>query len=89
MADVVISLFDPRRYNTTDPSYKVENFIDMSTGANYFRKGKILKNSYGEDSVGIGMAFMGSTGMFKELPKAKDMKDFDYSQLFNNNYFLE
>jgi hypothetical protein len=87
-SDVVISLFDPIRYRTQDDSYKVANFIDPSTGGNYFRSVKILKNSYGEDSVKIGMAFHGATGIFKELPKSKHMDGFDYNSLFTGEYFL-
>lgn len=88
-SDIVISLFDPIRYKTTDPSYKVDNFIDMATGGKYFRSVKILKNTYGEDDIRIGMAFMGATGIFAELPKGKDMEGFDYSSLFNGQYFLK
>jgi hypothetical protein len=88
-ADVVISLFDPIRYKTTDPTYNVDKFIDSETGANYFRRVKILKNSYGEDLVGSGMAFQGSTGIFSELPKKALMSSFDYSSLFNGSFFLK
>ena len=88
-ADNIISLFDPSRYKTTDPGYKVGKFIDDSTGGNYFRSIKLLKNSYGEDSLRIGMAFEGATGIFKELPKPKSMEGFDYNNLFNKSYFLE
>jgi hypothetical protein len=88
-SDVVISLFDPIRFKTTDNSYKVDKFVDPTTGANYFRKVKILKNTYGEDAITCGMAFQGATGMFKELPKGKDMDGFDYTCLFNGEYFLE
>jgi replicative DNA helicase len=88
-SDVVISLFQPSRYSTQDVSYKVDKFIDPSSGADYFRSLKILKNSYGEADLRCGMGFMGSTGIFKELPKKSQMDDFDYSSLFNNSYFLE
>ncbi len=87
-ADVVISLFDPIRFKTNDPSYKVDNFIDLSTGGKFFRSVKILKNTYGEDDIRIGMGFQGATGIFKELPKGKDMEGFDYNSLFNGSYFL-
>ena len=87
-ADMIISLFDPRRYRTTDPSYDVNRFVDESTGANYFRSVKILKNSYGEDSIRIGMAFHGAIGSFKELPKKDNMGGFDYDELFSGQYFL-
>jgi replicative DNA helicase len=88
-SDIVISLFQPSRYKTEDPSYKVSNFIDPESGADYFRGLKILKNSYGEADLRCGMAFMGSTGMFTELPKAKDMVNFDHQSIFNNSFFLE
>ena len=88
-ADIVLSIFDPHRYHTTDSQYKVDNFIDSSNGANYFRSLKILKNSYGIDSLKVGLAFMGSVGICKELPKPKEMTEFDYSSLFDNSYFLE
>lgn len=87
-SDCVISLFQPSRYKTNDKSYNVQNFINPETGADCFRKISILKNSYGEADVGIGMAFMGSTGIFKELPRKKDMDNFDYNNVLNHSYFL-
>ena len=88
-ADVVITLFEPLRHRTSDPKYKAEKFVSPITGSNYFRIMKIVKNSYGEDSVRAGLAFMGSTGIFAELPKSTDMEGFEYDELFNNNYFLK
>lgn len=88
-SDVVISLFQPSRYKTEDTSYRINKFIDSSTGGDYFRSLKILKNSYGEADVRCGMGFMGATGIFTELPKAKDMENFDYNSLFNHSYFLK
>jgi len=88
-SDTVISIWDPRRYNTTDESYDISKFIDTSTGANYFRKIKVLKNSYGEDGIGCGMAFHGATGCYKELFKASEMEGFDYTQIFSGKYFLK
>lgn len=89
-ADVVTSLFDPIRYKTNDPDsrYIVDNFVDYTTGAKYFRSVKILKNTYGEDDISIRMAFQGATGIFKELPKAADMENFNYNDLFDGSYFL-
>lgn len=87
-SDNVISLFDPIRFKTTDPAYKADDFVDPSTGGKYFRSIKILKNTYGEDDIRIGMAFQGATGIFKELPKPNQMENFDYSQLFTGQYFL-
>lgn len=87
-SDIVISLFDPLRFKTSDMNYKIDKFVDAATGGNFFRSVKILKNSYGEDSIRVGLAFQGSTGIFKELPKKTDMDNFDYTSLFNGEYFL-
>ena len=43
----------------------------MNYGAKYFRNLRLIKNSYGEDDVRIGLGFMGQIGMFKELPRRK------------------
>ncbi|MBC7088654.1 MAG: hypothetical protein H5T96_09365, partial [Tissierellales bacterium] len=88
-SDIVLSLFDPIRLNTTDASYNVDKFINPQTGGNFFRSIKLLKSSYSEDSIRIGMGFMGATGIFKELPKKQYMDDFDYESLFNYSYFLQ
>lgn len=88
-SDIIISLFQPSKYKTEDVSYKVDKFIDPDTGGDFFRSLKILKNSYGESDMRCGLAFMGSTGLFTELPKPKDMIDFDYDQLFNYSFFLK
>lgn len=87
-SDVVISLFDPLRYKTTDPSYNAHAFINEMNGAKHFRSVKVLKNSYGEDDLRVGMAFQGAIGAFKELPRPKDMENFNYEEVFTGNYFL-
>lgn len=87
-SDMIISLFQPSRYKTEDPSYTVSRFINPASGGDFFRSVKILKNTYGEADLRIGFAFMGVTGMFKELRKPKDMDGFDYDSLFNYSYFL-
>lgn len=88
-SDVVISLFQPSKYKTQDSFYKVDNFINPETGGDFFRSLKILKNSYGEADIRCGLAFMGSTGIFQELPRSKDMNDFNYDELFNYSFFLK
>jgi len=88
-SDIVISLFQPSLYKTEDVNYKINKFIDPSSGGDYFRSLKILKNSYGEASIRIGLAFHGVTGMFKELAKPKEMENFDYNSLFNGSFFLK
>lgn len=87
-ADVVVSLFQPSRYKTNDASYNnVSKFISPE-GADCFRSIKILKNTYGESDLRIGMGFHGSTGTFAELPKPKNMDSFDFETLFTGQFFL-
>lgn len=87
-ADIVLALFDPMRYKVADPSgYDLEKLKD-EFGAKYFRSLRLIKNSYGEDDVRIGLGFMGQIGMFKELPRRKDMKDVDYEAVVNKSFFL-
>ena len=87
-ADVVLGLFDPIRYKVPDPSgYNTDKLKD-SYGAKYFRSLRLIKNSYGEDDVRIGLGFLGQIGMFKELPKVKDMTETDYTSVLNKTYFL-
>ena len=87
-ADVVLALFDPMRYKVADPSgYELDKLKD-EFGAKYFRSLRLIKNSYGEDDVRIGLGFMGQIGMFKELPKRKDITDDDYRAVLNKTFFL-
>jgi hypothetical protein len=87
-ADVVLALFDPMRYKVADPSGYDLNKLKDDYGAKYFRNLRLIKNSYGEDDVRIGLGFMGQIGMFKELKKRKDMTDADYESVLNKTYFL-
>jgi hypothetical protein len=88
-ADVVLALFDPMRYKVADPSgYDVDRMKD-EFGAKYFRSLRLIKNSYGEDDVRIGLGFLGQIGMFKELPRLKDMSDYEYQSVVNKTFFLE
>jgi hypothetical protein len=87
-ADVVMALFDPMRYKVADPSgYDLDKLKDQY-GAKYFRSLRLIKNSYGEDDVRIGLGFLGEIGMFKELPRKKDITDSDYESIINKSYFL-
>ena len=88
-ADVVMALFDPLRYKVADPSgYNLDKLRD-EYGAKYFRSLRLIKNSYGEDDIRIGLGFLGQIGMFKELPKRKDITDADYERVVNKTFFLE
>lgn len=87
-ADVVMALFDPMRYKVPDPSgYNLDKLKD-EYGAKYFRSVRVIKNSYGEDDLRIGLGFLGQVGMFKELPRKKDITDDDYAAVINKSYFL-
>jgi replicative DNA helicase len=87
-ADVVIALFDPMRYKVPDPSgYDLDKLKD-EYGAKYFRSVRLIKNSYGEDDLRIGLGFLGQIGIFKELPKKKDITENDYASIINKSYFL-
>lgn len=87
-ADVVLALFDPIRYKVEDPSgYDLGKLRD-EYGAKYFRSLRLIKNSYGEDDIRVGLAFLGAMGMFKELPKRKDISEADYDAIRNKSFFL-
>jgi len=87
-ADVVLALFDPMRYKVSDPSgYNLDKLKDPF-GAKYYRSLRLIKNSYGEDDVRIGLGFLGQIGMFKELKKRVDMTDSDYESVTNKTFFL-
>ena len=86
--DVALALFDPMRYKVDDPSgYDLNKLVDPF-GAKYFRSLRLIKNSYGEDGVRIGLGFLGSIGMFKELPKRKYITDDDYKSVTDKTFFL-
>jgi len=88
-SDCVLSLYDPKRYRQADPSgYDLEKFIDTKTGAYYYRSLKILKSTYSESDVRIALGFQGITGNFKEMPKIKEMDQFNYNTLFDGTFFL-
>lgn len=87
-AQVVISLYDPLRYGQADPSgYDLEKLRDEN-GMKKYRNIKVLKNSYGVEDVKIGMALQPQVGMFKELPKLKDITEDVYESVINNSFFL-
>ena len=88
-ADVVLALFDPVRYKVEDTSGYDLNKLKDEYGGKYFRSLRLLKNSYGEDDIRIGLAFLGQLGIFKELPRKRDITDFDYEAVINKTYFTE
>ena len=87
-ADVAIALFDPMRYKVNDTSgYELGKLRDQF-GAKYFRSLRLLKNSYGEDDLRIGLGFLGQVGLFKELPKQRDMTDDIYASVLDKTFFV-
>lgn len=87
-ADVVLSLFDPMRYKVADPNgYNLDKLRD-NFGRKKYRALKILKNSYGSDDIGIGLAFQPEIGLFKEMPKFSDLTEDAYRAILDNTYFL-
>lgn len=87
-ADVVLALFDPMRYKVADPSGYDLNKLTDEFGAKYFRSLRLIKNSYGEDDVRIGLGFLGQIGMFRELPKRSEITEADYKSVLNKTFFL-
>lgn len=87
-ADVVIALFDPMRYKVADVSGYDLGKLKDDYGGKYFRSLRLIKNTYGEDDVRIGLGFMGQTGMFKELPRRAVITDNDYESVCNKSFFL-
>jgi hypothetical protein len=87
-ADVVLALFDPVRYKVEDTSGYDLNKLKDEYGGKYFRSLRLLKNSYGEDDVRLGLAFFGQIGIFSELPRKKDITDSDYENIINKSFFL-
>jgi hypothetical protein len=76
------------RYKVADPSGYDLNKLRDEFGAKYFRSLRLIKNSYGEDDVRIGLGFLGQIGMFKELPKVKYMNENNYNDVINKTFFL-
>jgi hypothetical protein len=87
-ADVVLALFDPMRYKVADPSGYDLNKLTDEFGAKYFRSVRLIKNSYGEDDVRIGLGFLGQIGMFRELPRRSEITEADYKSVLNKTFFL-
>lgn len=88
-ADVVMALFDPMRYKVADPSgYSLSKLKDEH-GANHFRSLRLIKNSFGEDDIRIGLGFFGQVGIFKELPKKQIITEDDYASVLTKQFFLK
>lgn len=70
--DVCLGLYNPWKLKDSEClEYKTERFV-TSTGLNRLRTLTVMKNSYGADDLGYGLAFLGECGYIHELPKAED-----------------
>jgi len=87
-ADVVLALFDPMRYKVEDPSGYDLSLLRDEYGAKYFRSLRLIKNSYGEDDIRVGLGFLGQVGLFKELPKRREMTTDDYEKVVDKSFFI-
>jgi hypothetical protein len=66
------------------------NKLKDEHGAKYFRSLRLIKNSFGEDDLRIGLGFLGQVGIFKELPKRRDITESDYeNSCCKQNIFLK
>lgn len=65
--------------------WEIGRYRDYDTKAlgDHARFLSILKNRDGDANVFTGLQFVGGVGMFKEIPKAKDMTPAHYSQIIN------
>lgn len=91
--DIALSLFNPIKFGQSSKTgYSPIDFIDKSNGANFFRSIQVVKSSYGMDDVRIPLAFSGWNGQFKELPRRKDLDEYEYKELIDKvitkKYFL-
>lgn len=84
-ADVVMAIYDPYREKVNNyRGYKI-NILQHT-----FRGIIILKNRYGDNGLSIGTSFFGRSGIFKELPRADEINDYEpYKHLSTNPEELE
>lgn len=75
-ADVVLALFSPQRYDL-----KTHRGFDVRKLQDRFRYLKLLKQRDGLADIGIGLEYVGEVGLFRELPRADEMTDADYSRV--------
>lgn len=88
-AEVILALFDPIRYKVDDVSGYDLDKLRGDDGAKYFRSLRLIKNSFDSDDLRVGLGFFGQLGMFKELPKKKDIVESDYESIINKTFFLK
>lgn len=93
-SEVILALFDCMRYKVPDPfGY---NVTKLREGPNHpnpsalkYRSISILKNSYGPENVGVGLAYQPETGILMELPRPDEMTEELTEEVLNNIYFIK
>lgn len=71
-ANVVLVLYNPFRSKlSTYRGYNIKELKDR------FRSLLVLKNRFGPSDVAIGVGFYGKCGIFKELPSATNINDYE------------
>lgn len=91
-AEVILALFDPMRYKVDDVyGYEITDLVeglnDPHPGSKKYRNLTILKNSYGPDGVGVGLAFQPIACFFREMLPVDKMTEKIYESIRNNSYF--
>lgn len=81
-SEIIISIFNPHRERLSS-----HRGYDINTLGSRFRSITVLKNRYGESDVEVGVAFYGKCGLWKELPRADEI--YDYDKYLTSNYLLE
>lgn len=72
-AEIVLAVFHPHREKlVTYKDYKIKGMLE-----NTFRAIIVLKNRYGDTDVSIGNGFYGNVGVWKELPRGKEINDYE------------
>ena len=89
-ADVALTLFNPYKFKVYDHmGYKIQDFVDNTTGNNCFRSLKLIKSSYSADDMRWGMAFNGAIGQFKTVPRVDKITEDTYRDVKSLRYFRE
>lgn len=93
-SEVVLALYDCTRYKVPDPYfYKVDKMREgpenLNPGSLKYRSLSILKNSYGAENIGVGLAYQPESGILLELPKSSELTEEMYEEILNNKYFIK
>lgn len=76
--DIAMGLFNPHKHEIK--SYRGYNIADLKDN---FRNLSIFKNRYGIPNLNSGVYFDGCVGVFKELPRSKEMGSMHYELVKN------